>query len=87
MSKGFVIVLMLILSGLVQAKECIGQSEMQEIAKDFKQFKNLADQEFCYDGSQNSNLISSIMFMRKTAFQANMPKSEDELFSGRFSSS
>jgi len=87
MSKGFVIVLMLFLSGLVHAKECVTQSEMQEIAKDFKQFQNLESQEFCYDGSESSNLISSIMFMRKTAFQPNMPKSEDELFSGRFASS
>lgn len=87
MSKGFVIVLLFLTAVMAQAKDCVTQSEMQAIAKDFKQFQNLANQEFCYDGSQTSNLISSLMFMRKTAFQPNMPKSEDELFSGRFASS
>ncbi len=67
--------------------DCISQSEMQEIAQDFKQFRNLAGQNFCYDNSENSNLLASIMFMRKTAFSPDMKNSSDELFSGRFSSS
>lgn len=67
--------------------ECIPQKEMAEIAASFSQFRQLAKQEFCYDGSETSNLLASLMFMRKTAFQAPMPASQDELFSGRFSQS
>lgn len=66
---------------------CIPQSEMLEISQDFKQFKSLANKEFCYDNSETSNLLASIMFMRKTAFSPDMKNSTDELFSGRFSSS
>lgn len=69
------------------AADCISQKEMTEIASHFTQFQNLSGKEFCYDGSQTSNLLASIMFMRKTAFSADMKKSNDELFSGRFSSS
>lgn len=68
-------------------QSCISQKEMQEISQDFKQFKNLANKEFCYDNSETSNLLASIMFMRKTAFSSDMKSSTDELFSGRFSSS
>jgi len=67
--------------------ECIPQSEMQAIASHFTQFANLANGPLCNDNSQNWHLISSIMFMRKTQFSADMPKSKDELFTGRFASS
>jgi len=64
---------------------CVPQSEMREIAQNFRQFKSLADRgEYCFDGSQTSHLIAGIMFMRKTQFSAAMPKSGDELFSGTF---
>lgn len=69
------------------AEECISQKEMSEIASHFSQFRNLAKKDFCYDGSQTSNLLASLMFMRKTAFAADMKPSSDELFSGRFSTS
>lgn len=58
---------------------------MQEIAKHFTQFKQLADKgEYCFDDSQTSHLLAGIMFMRKTRFADDMPKSADELFSGTF---
>lgn len=69
------------------SENCVAQSEMQAIANNFPQFANLARAEYCYDGSANANLISSLMFMRKTAFAANMTPSKDELFSGKFSKS
>lgn len=87
MKTSLVTLLFLLAGTAASAQECISQSEMQEIAQDFKQFKNLANEQFCYDNSQTSNLLSSIMFMRKTAFSPDMKRSEDELFSGRFSSS
>ncbi len=65
---------------------CVSQAEMKVIAKSFPQFNQYANADYCYDNSQISNLISSIMFMRKTAFSP-MAKSSDDLFSGRFSSS
>ncbi len=77
----------LTLGATTWAQECISVPEMQEIAQDFKQFQNLASKEFCYDNSETANLLASIMFMRKTAFSPDMKRSEDELFSGRFSSS
>lgn len=65
---------------------CISQTEMQEIAKHFNQFADLASRgEYCPDGSKESHLLAGIMFMRKTAFAASMPKSSDDLFSGNFS--
>lgn len=67
------------------AKECVSQSEMAAIAKDFPQFRNLAGAEYCLDGSETANLIDSLMFMRRTQFDNNMSNSSDELFSGRFS--
>lgn len=67
--------------------DCVSKAEMTEIASHFTQFSSLAQKEFCFDGSQTSNLLASIMFMRKTAFAADMKKSQDELFSGRFSTS
>jgi len=69
------------------AGECIEQKEMAEIASDFSQFRNISKSKYCYDGSQTSNLLATIMFMRKTAFAADMKRSSDELFSGRFSTS
>ena len=68
------------------SSDCVPQSEMQTIASHFHQFDALANAQLCNDSSQNWYLISSIMFMRKTVFSANMPVSKDELFSGRFAS-
>lgn len=65
---------------------CISQPEMQEIARSFSQFSNLASREYCFDNSETSHLLQGIMFMRKTAFASTMPKSADELFSGKFAS-
>jgi hypothetical protein len=65
---------------------CVSASEMSEIAQSFNQFSNLAGREYCYDGSETSHLIQGIMFMRKTAFASTMPKSTDELFTGKFAS-
>lgn len=75
------------MSATAFAGECIEQKEMAEIASDFTQFRNIAKSKYCYDGSQTSNLLATIMFMRKTAFAADMKRSSDELFSGRFSTS
>lgn len=64
--------------------QCVPKAEMQVIAQHFKQLANLAGKDFCYDGSQMSNLIQAIEFMRRTPFEKSMPKSADELFSGTF---
>lgn len=69
------------------ASDCVSKADMQDIASHFKQFSKYANSEFCYDGSQVSHLLSTIMFMRETAFSKDMKKSTDEVFSGRFSSS
>ncbi|MGE4132247.1 MAG: hypothetical protein AB7F86_11455 [Bdellovibrionales bacterium] len=70
----------------VEAGDCISQTEMQQIAQHFTQFRNLADKgEYCFDGSHESHLIAGIVFMRKTQFASSMPNSPDQLFSGRFS--
>ena len=66
------------------ASTCVSQEEMQEIARDFSQFDRLAESEYCLDGSETSNLLDSILFMRKTSFSALLAPSSDELFSGRF---
>lgn len=66
--------------------DCVSKAEMQTIAQHFSQFKEQANADYCYDGSHVSNLISSIMFMRKTTF-SKMTPSKDELFTGRFASS
>ncbi len=87
MKKLFLFLSLTGLMSVAHAGECVSQAEMQEIASHFTQFRNLAKKEFCYDGSQTSNLIASIMFMRKTAFEADMKRSSDELFSGRFAQS
>lgn len=88
--KILVLTLSLLLGGMSSkalAADCISQKEMSEIASHFTQFNNLAKKEYCYDGSQTSNLLATIIYMRKTAFAADMKPSSDELFSGRFSQS
>lgn len=66
------------------AADCIPKTEMAEIATHFTQFSKYSKAEFCYDGSQTSHLLASLMFMKKTAFANTMKKSPDDLFSGRF---
>ncbi len=66
---------------------CVTKSEMQEIASHFKQFAPQANADYCLDGSQVANLVSSLMFMRHTAFAPMMNPSKDELFTGRFAKS
>lgn len=68
------------------AAVCVPKSEMQAIAQHFTQFSHLANSDYCYNGSHESHLIAGLMFMRETAFNSSMPKSPDELFSGRFAS-
>lgn len=63
---------------------CVSQEEMQEIASHFRQFQQYAQDQYCLDGSEDSNLLESLLFMRKTQFEAPMEVSSDELFSGRF---
>lgn len=66
--------------------DCISQKDLQDIASHFKQFARLASKEFCNDNSQTWHLLSSMMFMKRTAFDPNMVKSKDDLFSGKFAS-
>lgn len=66
------------------AAECVPQAEMQIIAQHFTQFRNLANADYCYDGSPTSGLIQALEFMRTTKYAPGMPKSTDELFSGAF---
>ena len=66
---------------------CVSQAEMKEIAKHFSQFAPQANAEYCLDGSTTANLISSLMFMRHTAFAPKMNPSKDDLFTGRFAKS
>jgi hypothetical protein len=68
------------------AADCVPKSEMQEIARTFTQYSNLANSDYCFDDSQTSHLIAGLVFMRKTQF-AGMERSRDELFSGKFASS
>lgn len=67
--------------------KCVSKAEMQEIASHFTQFAPQANSDYCFDGSQVSNLIASLMFMRHTAFSPIMNPSKDELFTGRFAKS
>jgi hypothetical protein len=83
---GWVCSLLLLCAGFGAHADCISQSEMAEIAGHFSQFDNLKNAEYCLDDSPTSRLLSGIMFMRKTAFAAQMPTSADELFSGKFAS-
>ncbi|HMN68523.1 MAG TPA: hypothetical protein PKC28_08285, partial [Bdellovibrionales bacterium] len=69
------------------ANDCISQTEMSEIAASFPQFRSLAGAEYCLDDSPTAHLLGGIMFMRQTRFAPDMPKSNDDLFSGRFASS
>lgn len=69
------------------AADCIPKEEMNDIVATFTQFKDLANKEYCHDGSQTSRLLTALMFMRKTQFDSNMPVSQDEVFSGKFASS
>jgi hypothetical protein len=87
--KGWILSTALVLSafqaGAVEKENCVARAEMQDIASHFTQFRELADKgDYCFDGSQTSHLLAGIMFMRKTRFAADMPVSQDELFSGRF---
>ena len=66
--------------------DCIAQKDLQDIAGHFSQFSNLTGKDFCNDNSQTWHLLSSMMFMKRTAFDANMINSRDELFSGKFAS-
>jgi hypothetical protein len=66
--------------------ECVSKAEMQEIAARFPQYRDLANKDYCYDGSHTSHLIAGIMFMRQTQFNMPMQPSKDELFSGKFAS-
>ena len=69
-----------------QANECIPQSDMAEIGRDFSQFRHLTRSEFCLDGTPESNLLVGIYFMRKTSFENSMAQADDGLFSGKFAS-
>jgi hypothetical protein len=66
--------------------DCISQKDIQDIAGHFSQFSNLTGKDFCNDNSQIWHLLSSMMFMKRTPFDANMIKSNDDLFSGKFAS-
>jgi hypothetical protein len=81
----FFVAQILITTG-AQAANCISASDMNEIAKKFTQFQNLAGKEYCYDDSSTSRLLAGIMFMRQTKFASSMPASPDDMFSGRFGS-
>ncbi len=65
-------------------KNCISQANLKDISSHFTQFAKYANKDFCADGSADFQLLSSMMFMRSTAFAANMAKSQDDFFSGRF---
>ncbi len=86
--SGWISALVLLFAGLganaQTGNNCISQAEMTEISATFKQFANLAKGDYCLDDSPTSRLLSGIMFMRKTAFMPSMPRSQDELFSGKF---
>jgi len=77
----------LCLPSLSNAAECVARSEMQEIARTFTQYSNLANSDYCYDGSETSHLIAGLVFMRKTQYRNPMDRSRDELFSGKFANS
>lgn len=85
--KHMTLILFILAGGLslqATAATCMSAKEMDVIAKDFRQFADLAGREYCFNGSQTSNLLESLYFMRNTAFESKMPKSQDDLFSGRF---
>lgn len=84
MSAGALVFSLLGLSTTAFSETCVSKEEMQEIARDFSQFEPYANDEYCLDGSEISNLLDSLLFMRKTSFQPPLETSQDELFSGRF---
>lgn len=63
---------------------CISQKDLTEISTHFKQFSKYANKDFCSDGSQDFQMLASLQYMRKTQFAAQMPKSTDDFFSGKF---
>ncbi len=77
----------LLLPSLATAADCVPKSEMQEIARTFTQYANLANSDYCYDGGETSHLIAGLVFMRKTQYATPMNPSRDDLFSGKFASS
>lgn len=79
--------LFLFASGAYAETQCVPQSEMQQIAQHFPQFRDLANKDYCYDGSHKSHLIAGLMFMRETQFSMPMAPSKDDLFSGKFAGS
>lgn len=68
----------------ISAETCVSKEEMQEIANHFNQFEPYAEKQYCLDGSEISNLLESLLYMKKTFFESPMDVSSDELFSGRF---
>lgn len=81
----FVVILTSIIShSQSRNDECIPRAEIIEIAKHFTQFSRFTKNDFCNDDSKDWHLISSIVFMRQTQFDAIMPVSKDGLFSGKF---
>lgn len=84
--KKIIILIGLTMSLNAFSKDCISQSELNQISKHFSQFKNLANADYCDDDSQTWHLLKTIMFMRETTFNNQMKNSSDELFSGRFAS-
>jgi hypothetical protein len=77
----------LLVPGVSRAADCVAKSEMQEIAKSFPQYANLANADYCFDGGETSHLIAGLVFMRKTQYSNPMDRSRDELFSGKFAAS
>lgn len=67
-----------------QESKCISADDMSVIAKNFKQFKNLAGKEYCFDNSQTAYLIAGIQYIRKLQFDESGVNSPDELFTGQF---
>jgi hypothetical protein len=65
-------------------QDCIAQKDLQDIASHFSQFSSVAGADFCNDNSQTWHLLSSMMFMKRTAFENPMANSKDQLFSGKF---
>lgn len=87
--SSYVLALLAVLAAVqleARAADCIPQSEMSEIAKSFPQFQQYASKDYCLDGSQDAHLLAGIEFMRGTKFDTEMNRSNDELFSGKFSS-
>jgi len=76
--------LLAITTQLTYGADCVPQAEMQIIAQSFNQFRNLANGDYCYDGSQTSNLVQALEFMRQTKYPSSMANSSDDLFSGYF---